>query len=286
MVDEKMAICKSCGAPLEQGDRFCGECGQPVKEASGIGAKEAPRNGTPGAETEAGKEAQVQKRKTSLGVKVFVWALIILLMGFGAWAAYKWMIIERVSIDTSQLLPQDNAPAPAGPVQRRPNTDQPGKIVRGWLGLGAQDVSWDMANRIGMAAPSGALVSGCEPGGPADRAGILPGDVVLELDGVQVVNAADLRQKAAQQNPGRMVQLKIWREGSFYALSLLVGERPPDMERQKRKETRQYTAAYEACFAKFCPGCNSPLDLFKEQTPECRQCEASYKPQLDECAGR
>lgn len=285
-MDEKIATCKSCGAPLDQGDRFCGECGRPVEQASGTEAKEASKDGPPDTQGEAGEAAQGQKRKAGLGPKLLIGGLVFLLLGFGAWAAYQWVVSRPVNIDTSQLLPEDNAPAPTRPVQPQPNPDQAGKITRGWLGLAAQDVSREMANRIGMSAPSGALVNGCEPGGPADRAGILPGDVALELDGMQVVNAADLRQKAGQANPGKMVQLKIWREGSFHTLSLLVGERPSDVERQKGKEEEQHTAVYEACLSKFCPECNGPQNLFRERTTECRQCEASYKAQLEQCSKR
>jgi hypothetical protein len=287
-VKDKTVVCSACGALLEQNDRFCGECGQAVDKnqpAGGEGTAKGPSAAQHGFPEGPGEE----RKNRRVRAKALVITLIVLLtVGAGAWAGYEWLISRPLNIDTSQLLPQDGSGAQPQPgaTQQQPGPDQTDKIVPGWLGVSAQDVPLDMASRIGMATPSGALVNGCEPGGPADRSGVLPGDVLLEMNGVQLVSAADLRQRTGQQTPGRAIQLVIWREGSVHRASVLIGERPPNIERQKRIEARRYPSAYEACFAQFCPGCNNPLDLFKEKTPECRQCEAAYKGQIENCVGR
>lgn len=285
-MNSKARICINCGAPSEEKDRFCGECGQPLEKAPSPGERGSEK-GPATVEDGFGEGPAAGSKKRIFLPKLLVVGLVVLVMlGLGAWAGYKWVISRPVHIDTTQLLPQagSGAQPQRGTEQQQPAPDGTGRRARGWLGVSAQDVPWELASRIGMAAPSGTLVNGCEPGGPADRAGIMPGDVLLEMNGVQLAGADDLKKRIAEELPGRTVELVVWRNGSAYRASVLVAERTPNLERQKRMEARQYGSAYEACFARYCPGCNNPLDLFKEQTQECRQCEAVNKSQIEDCA--
>jgi serine protease Do len=101
-----------------------------------------------------------------------------------------------------------------------------GKVTRGRLGVTIQEVNQSLANSFGLDRARGALVSSVERGSPADRAGLQPGDVVLQLDGVEVQRTIDLSSRVAAMTPGSTAKLQVWREGKPQTLSVTVGEAP------------------------------------------------------------
>lgn len=288
----KAFFCGNCGAKLEQDHQFCGNCGQAVDHIVPSAINEMGSGLATDQQAAAEKPVEGKKpEKPHINIKMIAIGLAVLLaLGFGAWGSYKWIQSRSGEIALVNQLPQTGPPPESQfTTKHRPKTEQgmsnqSGRIVSGWIGLNIQDVPWDVAGRIGMATPSGALVVGCEPGGPAERAGLLPGDVLLQMNGVQLVSANDLRERVAGESPGRIIQFTVWRNGIAYQASVLSVEKPANFDRQKRSEANSYASAYAACFAKFCPGCNNPLDLFQEQTPDCRQCEAFNQEQLNYCA--
>lgn len=86
-----------------------------------------------------------------------------------------------------------------------------GKVTRGWLGVTIQDISPEIAAKFGLNTAEGALVSDVAKGGPASKAGIMRGDIILEVDGKRISDVANLRNIIAQSKIGSHVQIKIFR---------------------------------------------------------------------------
>ena len=99
-----------------------------------------------------------------------------------------------------------------------------GKVSRGRLGVVIQEVSKDLAESLGLAKPMGAVVNSVEKGGPADRAGIEPGDVILRFDGKQINASADLPRMVGATRPGTRSTVQLWRKGTTRDIAVIVGE--------------------------------------------------------------
>ncbi|HEX8986950.1 MAG TPA: DegQ family serine endoprotease [Rhodocyclaceae bacterium] len=99
-----------------------------------------------------------------------------------------------------------------------------GKVSRGKLGVTVQELDQALADSFGLDKPRGALVSSVEPGSPAARAGIEPGDVILKFNGNDISRASDLPALVAAAAPGTEVSLETWRKGKTRTLSLATGE--------------------------------------------------------------
>jgi len=103
-----------------------------------------------------------------------------------------------------------------------------GKVVRGWLGVGIQEITPDLAKAFKAKEQKGALVSDVNEQGPALKAGVKRGDVIVEFDGKEVQSVSELRNRVAQTLVGATVKMKVMRDGQETLLSIKVGERPPD----------------------------------------------------------
>jgi len=103
-----------------------------------------------------------------------------------------------------------------------------GKIIRGYIGAQIQDVTADIADSIGLKEHKGALVAEVTGDGPAEKAGLKAGDVVLDVDGHAVDGASDLSRQVALVSPGQTIHLKIRRDGKTESLSLTSGTRPSE----------------------------------------------------------
>ena len=103
-----------------------------------------------------------------------------------------------------------------------------GRVSRGRIGVVIQEVSKELADSFGLAKPGGALVNGIEKGGPAERAGVETGDIILRFDGKPVVASADLPRIVGSTRPGAKVPLQLWRKGQTKEVTVTVGEIPDD----------------------------------------------------------
>jgi serine protease Do len=98
-----------------------------------------------------------------------------------------------------------------------------GNVTRGFLGVGIQDVTRDLADSIGLTAARGALVTEPTEGGPAATAGIQSGDVITAVDGDEISNALDLSRTIAGKGPDKSVEITLWRDGSEQKVNVTLG---------------------------------------------------------------
>jgi serine protease DegQ len=106
------------------------------------------------------------------------------------------------------------------------NIIQHGQVVRGWIGVESQDITPELADSFGLGKSSGAIIAGVVSGGPADRAGIRPGDILLTVDGKQVSNTNDMLNLIAQLEPERKTRMTVMRKNRQATLDVVVGKRP------------------------------------------------------------
>jgi serine protease DegS len=101
-----------------------------------------------------------------------------------------------------------------------------GHVVRGWLGIEAQDLTAELAQVLKLDSTSGVLISGVLRDGPADTAGIQPGDVVLAINDQPVKEAQQAMRLISEQSPDTMVQLEGTRQGKPFTVQAKVSQRP------------------------------------------------------------
>lgn len=115
-----------------------------------------------------------------------------------------------------------------------------GRVVRGWLGIRAQDVTPQLAASLGLARSSGvmAVVTEVTENSPAAEAGIKPGDVILEFNGKPLPKSQDLPSLVADTPPGQRITLKIAREKNEQIVTARVRELPEEREVISQAEGR------------------------------------------------
>ena len=101
-----------------------------------------------------------------------------------------------------------------------------GEVTRGWLGVTIQDLKGDLASYYDLEEGRGVLVTQVVPGDPADKAGIRPNDIILEVDDTEVNSSRALTTKAAGLAVGERVDVTVLRNGKEKNLTLKVGRRP------------------------------------------------------------
>lgn len=106
-----------------------------------------------------------------------------------------------------------------------------GEIIRPWLGATGQVVSSDIAASLGFARPGGVIVDNVYPGGPADRAGILPSDVIIAVNGREVLDPQGLSFRVATSQPNRRVPFTVLRNGDTLTLNVFLTPPPEDPPR-------------------------------------------------------
>lgn len=104
------------------------------------------------------------------------------------------------------------------------------KIVRGYLGVTIQNVTEDIAGSLGLQPNQGALVKDVVPGGPADKAGMQAGDVVLSANGRDVASNSELTRIVAMAKAGEPIHLKVLRDGKTLSLDVTSGVRPAEAQ--------------------------------------------------------
>lgn len=111
-----------------------------------------------------------------------------------------------------------------------------GKVTRGWLGVAIQDINEELAESFNLDEARGILVSEVQKDSPADNAGIEQGDVIIELDGTELANVNDLRNRIALIVPGTESELTVIRDGKEKNIEVKIGEQPDDFGRIARSQ--------------------------------------------------
>ena len=104
-----------------------------------------------------------------------------------------------------------------------------GKVVRGWLGVGIQELSEELAAQFGVKPEDGVLVGNVMKDGPAERAGLKPGDIIQEFNGRKISGVHQLQREVAQGPVGSQARLKVLREKQVTTLTVVLGEQPADV---------------------------------------------------------
>ena len=103
-----------------------------------------------------------------------------------------------------------------------------GKVIRGWIGVMIQDITPELAKSFGLKSAKGVLVSEVVKGGPAEKAGLLRGDIITRFDGKEIENSHKLSQLAAATAPNAQVKIDLLRNGQEKTISLEVGTMPEE----------------------------------------------------------
>jgi serine protease Do len=103
-----------------------------------------------------------------------------------------------------------------------------GKVSRGRLGILMQQLTPELAKSFNLKEAKGALIAQIEKDGPADKAGLRDGDIVIEYNGKPIADIRELSQAVASTKPGAKVKVKAMREGKPVSLVIVVGEMPTD----------------------------------------------------------
>ena len=111
-----------------------------------------------------------------------------------------------------------------------PQLEKDGVVTRGWLGIGIQDLSPELAAALGAPVNEGALVSQVNDGSPAKKAGLREDDIVTALDGTKVTNGGALTRAVALKRPGSVVTLTVFRGSKSQEVKVTLGTRP-DLEK-------------------------------------------------------
>jgi serine protease Do len=103
-----------------------------------------------------------------------------------------------------------------------------GDIQRGWLGVKIEPVTQDVADSLGLSQAAGALVNEPQSGSPGERAGIKTGDVITAVNGETVKGPKELARMIGSMDPGKTVDISVWRDGKSMNIKLTLGTLPDE----------------------------------------------------------
>ena len=109
---------------------------------------------------------------------------------------------------------------------------QNGSVTRGWVGVGVQDVTREVAEAFKLSVTRGVLITQVERGGPADKAGMKIGDVLLAVNDKPVTDTTGMLNMIAAMQPGQQARLKLNRSQAESELTVTIGRRPPPPARK------------------------------------------------------
>ncbi|MCB5188407.1 Do family serine endopeptidase [Methylobacillus caricis] len=109
-----------------------------------------------------------------------------------------------------------------------------GSVTRGWIGIEAQDITPELAESFHMKQIRGSLIAGVLRGGPADKAGLRPGDILLEIDSREVIDSSTMLNVISSLKPEKKVTVKIARNQKEMTIPIVIGKRPkPELARNE-----------------------------------------------------
>ena len=102
-----------------------------------------------------------------------------------------------------------------------------GQVIRGWLGIEVQPLTPELAESFGLDGRPGIVVAGIYRDGPAQKAGLQPGDLILSIDGEPASDGRRSMNQVARVKPGEKTSIEILRNGKPMELTAEIGLRPP-----------------------------------------------------------
>jgi len=142
-----------------------------------------------------------------------------------------------------------------------------GRVIRGRVGVTIAPVTKEVAETIGLGKPTGALVQSVEKDGPADKAGVEAGDIIIKVDGKLVEKSADLPRLVGGTKPGTKATLQVFRRGATRDISVTVAELEP--ERTARQAPAEPGAAT--------PGAKSAIGLMVSDLSDAKKKELGVR---------
>ncbi|MDR2365263.1 MAG: Do family serine endopeptidase [Zoogloeaceae bacterium] len=115
---------------------------------------------------------------------------------------------------------------------------QNGEVIRGWIGVEAQEITPELAESFGLPDVSGALVAGVVRGSPADQARIQPGDVLLDVGAAAIRDPQEMLDAIAALKPGDDTVFRLRRAGSVVEVTVKIGQRPALASKRQRADRR------------------------------------------------
>jgi serine protease Do len=117
-----------------------------------------------------------------------------------------------------------------------------GKVVRGYLGIGMQDLNQDLAKFFNIKDSKGALISDVKEESPAEQAGLKQGDVIIQYGGIPVEDGVALQRLVTRTSVGTTVPLKVIRDGRELEMTVRIGEQPDEAKVAKVEKAEADTA--------------------------------------------
>ncbi len=111
-----------------------------------------------------------------------------------------------------------------------------GSVTRGWIGVEIQEITPELAESFKLPKGQGAIIAGVMRGGPADKAGVKPGDVLMEIEGKAVNDSSGMLNLISQLKPGEKANLKLLRAGKHVHFAVVIGKRPKPQRRPNRED--------------------------------------------------
>jgi serine protease DegQ len=114
-----------------------------------------------------------------------------------------------------------------------------GQVVRGYIGVEPQDITPELAENFGLNTRSGAIIAGVVKGGPADKAGVRPGDILVSVEGKPVTDMTEMLNLISQLVPGNKARVTVVRGSRQSTLDVTIGKRPKPQPQPQRDENEQ-----------------------------------------------
>src|SRR5450830_267000 len=108
-----------------------------------------------------------------------------------------------------------------------------GQVVRGWIGVEPQDITPELAESFGLTKKTGAIIAGVLKNGPADKAGMKPGDILISVEGKAVSDTTEMLNLIAQLTPGAKAKMTVLRKAQETTLEIVVGKRTPPKREER-----------------------------------------------------
>lgn len=139
--------------------------------------------------------------------------------------------------------------------------EKTGKVIRGWLGVSAQEITPQIAKAMGLETTKGALVVEVAKDSPAQKAGIKQGDVLVAINGNEVKDASSIRLSISEILPGTTVPVRILREGKIMTVNVTMGDLSKAQLSEEKYTVKDNRFFEGAIVSELTPGIRESLNI-------------------------